>query len=312
MSRVWWFDRPDGPEPARASETDAAAIERLTSELEQEIREYRRWRWRRRLRQLIRMLFLAAIFAAFLHRQWGAFMWMMILFGGSEVRDPRANQRRRTAGLVARMRDPRVVNVLAMARASNDPATRTVATEGLIEILPTLKASDARFITNDGMRALTAILNPSRVSDIKLMLAVLDALKQVGSPACIPAVERLLTMPLPVRQLVRITDRWYYPRLGENVRRLQIAAAECLEILRVREKQERDRNTLLRPAERPADEDMTLLRPASGAPQPDDITLVRPASDPENADGLETAVATTADAEPELRQMQRNAAEGDG
>ena len=286
------------PRTERNAMDDASAIEQLSQELEREIRQYRRWRFGRRLRQLFRIVIIAALVFTVLHGSWGPFMWLVLIFGGSEMTDAHSAQRRRTAGLLAESRDPRAVNVLAMARLSNDPATRTVATEGLMRILPTLKASDAKYITPQGMKALAGMLRPGRIRDIKFMLVVLDALKQVGTPDCIPAVERLLETPHAVRLLIDITDRWSYPVVGRNISRLQASAAECLQVLRLREKEEHDRSTLLRPAERPADEDQILLRPAMGGRPTDDITLVRPADGPQDVDPWTEELDRLADVEP--------------
>lgn len=264
-------------------------VERLTAELEEEIREYRRWRFRKHIRGLVRLALLLLLLNAALARQWGGFVWFLIFFGGTEVHDRRASRRRRVAGLLARTRDPRAVDVLARAHSSGDPATQTVAAEALKEMLPSLKASDARHISPEGLQALCKLLNMQKVHDPELILAVLEALKQVGTPQCIPAVQRVITTPYSTRLVIRVTESLGFYQLGATVRRIQDAALECLAVLQERERLERDRTTLLRPAERPDDSE-TLLRPASGAPSGDEWALVRPA-DPEGDPARDAAEA---------------------
>ena len=280
MPQVWWHDKPEREETEGRSttlgspESDAAFVERLTEELTEEIRQYRRWRFRQRIRRLIRLMVIGAIVYSFFKWNWGTFVWFMVIAGGSEMTDRRASRRRQAATLLARTQDPRAVNVLAHALISNDPATRAVASKALLRILPTLKASDSRYITPEGLRTLTSLLRANRFAQYDLVLAILEALKQVGTPACIPAVERLLSVPYSVRLIVALADRWHYAAPRRKVEQVQEAARECLEILRLREKEERDRATLLRPAERPPDE--TLLRPVEARRPMDDLTLVRP------------------------------------
>lgn len=289
MAQVWW-SKQSPCEHGTVGDSDAAVVERLSRQLEEDIRQYRRLRIRRILRRLFLALILFAIIGAVTSGSWGPSIFLMIVFGGSEATDAHARSRRRTAELLARTRDPRAVNGLALALA-RDPASRAVASRGLQEILPTLKASDAKHITPEGLKALLSALRIGVGSDFRLMLAVLEALKQVGTPACIPAVQSLLVAPYSVRVLIHYADKWHIHGPGQMIRRLQESAAECLEVLRIREKEERDRSTLLRPAERPDHEDMLLLRPAGGARPLDDATLVTPAEPDAPTADRQTALA---------------------
>jgi len=273
VHREWAFEWPPKKPPVYPdamptpdAPADAALIENLSRQLADDIRAYRRWLWRRRLGRIVRLGLIAGLIMTVFHRNWHGFWWLFLIFGGSKVTDARADRRKRTAGLLARTRDPRAVNVLAVAHRSGDPATRAVAAKALAEVLPMLKASDAERITPEGMRALIAILNirgtgVAGLIDMGLILAVLDALKQVGDARAIPAVERLIAMPYFINVIVRISERWHYRAIGDSVRRVRSSAEECLEVLRVRAKLERDRNTLLRPAERPDGEERVRLRP---------------------------------------------------
>lgn len=279
MHRQWTFEWPPRKPPVyrQSHVEDAAVVERLSAQLADDIKAYRRWRWRTGFGRLLRFAVIIALILTVFSRLWSNAWWLFLVFGGSKLTDTRADRRRRTAGMLAQTRDPRAVNVLAIAHRSGDPATRTVASEGLQALLPSLKASDASLITPDGMKALLALLSPRKLTNLKLVHAALDALKQVGDARAIPAVQKLVTMPYAVNLLVRITDRWHYAPLGARIRQIQREADECLAILRSREKQEKDRNMLLRPAERPPDEENLLLRPAMGARPQDDLSLVRPA-----------------------------------
>jgi hypothetical protein len=322
VHREWTFEWPPKkppvyahPEPASEQPSDAALVENLSRQLAEDIRAYRRWRWRRRFGRLLRLGLIAGLIMTVFHRNWSGFWWLFLIFGGSKVTDARAERRKRTAGLLARTRDPRAVNVLALAHRSGDPATRAVAAKALLDVLPMLKASDAERITPDGMRALVAILSVRGLQmtglvDTGLIMAVLEALKQVGDARAIPAVERLIAMPRHINTLVRLADRWHYPPLGDSVRKVRTAAEECLEVLRARAQLEKDRNTLLRPAERPDDEERILLRPAWGVPTGDDLTLVRPVWQDDQSDTDAMIPATVIGANERPTGQARSAEDG--
>lgn len=261
-------------EPSLKREQDNDFVEELTRELEAEVRDYRRRRFFRFVRRLVRTAIILGIVFAVIGQNWGPFVWFMIVLGGTEAADRKAARRRHVARLLRRTRDPRAVNVLALAVLSRDPATQAVARQALEEILPTLKASDARYITPEGFKALTGLLRLDHIRDYRLVMATLEALKQVGTPACIPAVERLRRTPPAVRLMLYITDSLHYLKPRLKIEEIRKSAEECLEILRMREKHERDRATLLRPADRPPDD--MLLRPVQTSRPQDDITLVRP------------------------------------
>src|SRR5258708_17951514 len=86
--------------------------------------------------------------------------------------------------------DPKVVGALAEALDYNDQDVETVARETLIRNLPRLKASDGEYLNSDQRKCLhKVILKPDK--DIKLGMAILTALDQVGDDRDVLAVRRL-------------------------------------------------------------------------------------------------------------------------
>jgi hypothetical protein len=269
--------RNDPTDPAYASvaQNENELVVRLSEELEAEIQRYRQWRWRARFGRLFRFAIMLALIWLFFNRHWGNIWWMMMIFGGSKITDERARRRHEAASALSRISDKRAVNVLALAYQSGDDSTRKVAAEGLIRLLPLMTASDARLVDDRGMSALISILNRRHLNS-QLVLAVLRALQQIGDARAIPAVEKLCTMPKPVNAIAHYVDQWFRAGMGAQLRKITEAAEECLPYLRQRAEQERLRNTLLRPAERPDNDKDILLRPASTAAPQNDELLVRP------------------------------------
>lgn len=266
----------------RAAESESEMVARLSEELEAEIHRYRQWRWRARFGRLFRFAIMLVLIWLFFNRNWSNIWWMMMVFGGSKMTDERARKRRQAASALSRISDKRAVNVLALAYQSGDESTRKVAGEGLIRLLPLMTASDARLVDDRGMAALISTLRWNHIN-APLVVAVLKALQQIGDARAIPSVEKLCVAPRPVGYLVGGLDAWLKVGMGAELRKITEAAEECLPYLRTRAEQERLRNTLLRPAERPDNEKDLLLRPAStGAPGNDDL-LVRPSENPGEA-----------------------------
>jgi hypothetical protein len=121
-----------------------------------------------------------------------------------------------------------------------------------------VRASDAHLLTDDQLDALCRCMKEDRPL---LVLAILEALKQVGGERAIPHVEKLL-------------DKTYASGRRDIVAR---AAADCLPVLRVRAEQQRAARTLVRAASAPDEPSNILLRPAgTSMPAPAD-QLLRPA-----------------------------------
>jgi len=241
-------------------ERNRRTIEQWTRTLQEEIRAYRRWRRRARRRRVVRALLIVGFFLLIFRADWAnPLMWFLMMTGGAAV-DTAARSRQQTATALARARDPRAVSVLAIAARDGDQETRTVAVRGLKSILPGLQASDAEHVTLEGMDALISLL--LRSTDVDLAIAVLKGLEQIGDARALPAVERAAH------------GCWWLDR-GER-ERVQEAARACLPYLQARAERERQRNTLLRPAQSPDSPAEILLRPAGGAPTTPEEQLLRP------------------------------------
>jgi HEAT repeat protein len=266
---------PTDPVYDRAAENEGELVSRLSAELEAEIGRYRKVRLRALLGKVFRFGLILALVWFLFNRNWSNLWWMMIVFGGSKATDEHARRRREAASALSRISDKRAVNVLAIAYASGDESTRKVAGEGLVRLLPLLAASDAGLVDDRGMAALIGMLNRRNIN-APLVVAVLKALQQVGDGRAVQAVERMRTMPRPVNFIAARADRWFRAGMAAELRKVTDAAEECLPYLRIRAEQQRLRETLLRPSERPATERDLLLRPLMTAAPGNDELLLRP------------------------------------
>lgn len=249
-------------------EENLAAVQMWTEELEQELRAYRRWKWKNRLRWLFRFALLAlAVYLSVAGAQGGWWIWSLF-FGVGAAADIRAGSRRQAATELAKTRDPRAAGVLAVAWRDGDKEVRRVASEALKEILPRLRASDADHFSADAMNAVLSLLLSE---DPALLLAVLKGLQQIGDERAVPSVQGMRATweeALPF-----IQD----PQGRETYQRLVEAADSCLAAIGTRAERERQRQTLLRPAQNPDSPAETLLRPA-GSTASDPAQLLRPAA----------------------------------
>ncbi|HSV74169.1 MAG TPA: hypothetical protein VLH79_10455 [Chthonomonadales bacterium] len=252
-----------------------AELRRWTAALEAEIASYRRWLLARWLGVAKRAALLAAIVYFVFGARWGDFWWMWLVFGGgAAAADVAATSRRRAAQEVARFDDPRAVNALAVAWRDGDSATRKVATDALERLLPQLRASHAPLITEAGMAGLLSILTFHNVTPA-LWMGVLRALEQVGDSRAIPAVKRMVNLPVQVSVAMRMARTFEPARIDRVMEELQAAARETLAALEERAELERQRNLLLRPAQAAVD-DERLLRPATGGTGSPTEQLLRP------------------------------------
>lgn len=248
---------------------DSTAVEKWMTELEQEIEQYRHLR-RKRYWKTARRVVLVLVGIWLLSQKHGNFWGFWFLFGGgAELADSRANYRQKVVGELARTSDPRAVNVLAKALREGDKATQDVVIGGLTQILPRLRASDARHITPEGMEALLYLLR--RTPDAKLTLLVLKSLEQIGDERALPLVQGLAKSAA----YLEITTTHYGEVRFADIER---AARETLPFLEARAEQERLRYRLLRPVAPPTDDASTLLRPASGVSETPAEQLLRPVS----------------------------------
>lgn len=243
--------------------------------LREEVAQYRRQRRRARLMRTARMLFFLGIGVLWITRgQTGIPFWLilMIAFGGGAAELKTANQRQ-SATALARTRDPRALNALAIAYRDGDPDTRQVCEQGLRSILGSVRASDAVHLSDEGLAALLGILH-YRDMRYALKVAVLKGLEQIGDGRAIPAVQRMLNpsgvAPLGLRVLRRfgVVPSDPYESVVE-------AARACLPYLEERAEAQRQRERLLRPATAPTGQSDHLLRPAGSDSTPEE-QLLRP------------------------------------
>jgi hypothetical protein len=167
--------------------------------------------------------------------------------------------------LVSRLgEEPRAIGAIAqLCYYAPDVSTVDIAMKALLKLLPTVKASDARYVSDDQMQALLALLmvrNRHRINlrrFINLPLAVLKALEQIGDSRAIE----------PVRSLTKGKSNSLYHQ----------AARECLAVLEER-RVDRDRDRfLLLPSSVEAGKE-TLLRAASFQPETQTELLLRAAT----------------------------------
>ena len=241
-------------------------VEQMIEQLREEIRVARRAEQARLVRACL--LGLGALTLIYIQGSHAfMFWWLVFPLSGSW-----AMNKSREHAMIQKLSeawDPRAVGVLAVA--VQDVTLRNQALPVLISLLPRVRASDAAFIDAEGMAALVALL---KVEDDPLLLALLQALEQIGDARAVPGVLALRDSP----------------RVHPAIRQ---AAAECLPSLENRVRLSRESATLLRPSSglNSADAAAVLLRPASDAVASPD-NLLRPA-DKEPA--VPSAQAETAD-----------------
>ena len=181
-------------------------------------------------------------------------------------RKSRNKGRLRIEKLLAEMSgDTRSIGALAqLCRQSESTSNIGAPIDILLEMLPHVKASDARFISNSQMESLLELLVVhnqfcigSRRSK-EVPIAILNALEQIGDSRAIEPVRRLTT--------------------GRKNRLYHQPARECLAVLE-QHSPDRDYNrTLLLPASEEADTE-TLLRAANWQAEAQPEQLLRAALD---------------------------------
>lgn len=187
-------------------------------------------------------------------------------------------RRARLVEAVARRDDIGAAGALMDGLSMDSPRARRVAAERLIHLLPLVRASDADQFTPERRARLNRILatpvesalykdvrdlfRPAVDREVRLRVAILRALEQVGDASALPAVQRL------ARQTPRTP--------GE--RAIHAAANECLPSLQARADHDRRSRTLLRAADSPAPAS-ALLRPAASGETPVERLLRPPAPD---------------------------------
>jgi hypothetical protein len=247
-------------------EQDQAAIQMWTEVLQEELRAFRRWRFKQRMRWVLRAGLLALALYMIISGKGG--VWMLWLFFGlGAAVDVRAGMRYQAVSELAKTRDPRAAGALAVAWRDGDREVRQAAARALKEILPRLHASDAAHFSTDTMNAMVSLLLSE---DPELLLAVLQGLEQVGDEHAIAAIQSMQASWEEAQPYIRD------PQGRQTYQRLVEAAQSCLTAIGTRAQKERQRQTLLRPAQNPDSPAETLLRPA-GSTASDPTQLLRPA-----------------------------------
>lgn len=147
--------------------------------------------------------------------------------------------RNATARLLAQVEDRRIVGPLTEALDYGDAVTRDAARRCLLRLLPQLAPADAFKLDARHRRRLNRTLGSE---DEPLILAILQALPQIGDSSSIG----------PVQHLRRHTE-------SQQVKQ---AAADCLPLLTLRIEELRISGTLLRPSSEADTAPDMLLRPA--------------------------------------------------
>ena len=146
--------------------------------------------------------------------------------------------RNAAARLLAQVEDRRIVGPLTEALDYGDAVTRDAARQCLLRLLPQLTPADAFKLETRHRRRLNRVLGNE---DEPLVLAVLQALPQIGDSSAVG----------PVQHLKRHT----------RSKRVKRAATDCLPLLTLRIEDLRISGTLLRPSSDAETAPEMLLRP---------------------------------------------------
>ncbi len=185
-------------------------------------------------------------------------------------------RRREIASVLANQDDVRSVGALIDSLSLEDGRMHEIAIDGLIRLLPRLKASDATLLTAVQRTRLCHILSlpaekplfsdigyvfrRANEKDIELRVAILAALEQIGDRSALPIVVRLANGKAKTA----------------GQRRIQEAAQACLPALQLLTRLEGDPLTLLRASDAANTAPGTLLRAAQGVAQTPPGELLRP------------------------------------
>jgi hypothetical protein len=199
------------------------------------------------------------------------FVLMGILGAGMCIQLCRRSYRRKRsfANALAQSHDVKHVGPLIQALRVQNTPVRNLAKQVLIDLLPTLKASDAIRLGDAERSILLRVLaipptdlsyrdlrelfsRPAFQREMELRLVILKALEQVGGARELPTVERLSRgFTLPALST------------GKVPLEIQAAAKECLPYLQVRADNQSAREQLLRGSSFHTLPNSVLLRPAN-------------------------------------------------
>jgi hypothetical protein len=179
------------------------------------------------------------------------------------------------AELVARDGDVRSIGALMDTLTLDDGASRNLAVDALIRLLPQLNQSDRHrlspaqhgrligYLSQDVesplYKDLTGVFHPAAPRGVEFRVAILKALEQIGDSRSLPVVMRLAAMPA---------------RTAAQ-REVQRAAIDCLPYLEVLAGREREAQRLLRPSCSSEDPGQSLLRSAAPNVSSEPAVLLR-------------------------------------
>lgn len=146
-----------------------------------------------------------------------------------------------------------------------NPSVQETAANSLIHLLPRLQATDAHLLNEHQRKCLYRALE--RSENAALILAILQALKQIGDHKALSQVEKLVAGKGKASGNEQVKE----------------AAEVCLSFLKERMRQEVNKQTLLRSADTSEVSTDTLLRPARGESEIDPQQLLR-SSAPDESD----------------------------
>jgi hypothetical protein len=272
-------------------EQTQAQIRTLTEELQEEVRAYRRRRWRSRLGRLRVVAVIGTLNMLVFQRHWdNPVFWLVlvaVLVTGTTIalKPEPPEPKKGAAGPLATSRTPAAIHALVNAYLNGDKDTRIVAERGLKNLLPSLQASERDQMGEEGMGALLDLLRKPR--DVDLLIAALKGLEQVGDENAVPVVDDLAKLRPSSRHFLTARMGAGKAMVGltvtglprEDWERLQVAIYDCRQYLGPRAEQARLRNQLLRAAGNPVEPSQALLRPAGGAGNTPAEQLLRPTAE---------------------------------
>jgi hypothetical protein len=155
---------------------------------------------------------------------------------------------------LADLQDVRFAGYLINLLAFPEATVRAIASRGLVELLPRMKASDGALLSAQHRETLRLML---KGRDYPLMLAILRAYPQIGDESDLEAVGMLLAND----SHGELAIRW--------------AAQNCLPFLQAKAEQRQNRDSLLRASDQP-NAPAELLRPAAATETNETQQLLRP------------------------------------
>lgn len=254
---------------AEPSEADRAFVEEFRRAVEADFAEARRGAHRHVLRLSAAIALLIAI---------GVLLGRFLLLGVTDVlagalvgiagtsgMQAVVLARRRATNRLSDVRDPRLVGTLAEYCFARRDIVRNAALSGFWRSLPCVQPEHRVLLTDAEVRALVRVMCTHPKAEG--VLALLQAFRHIGDGRALPAVKALASGEL----LSFEQGAWTRPTRD----RVRHAALECLPFLEQRAEEDRQRATLLRAAQAPAEGD-GLLRPAHGSGEAEAEQLLRP------------------------------------